>query len=333
MEYKNIVNTDLNVSEVCLGTADYGTNIDEKTSLELLDYFFKKGGNFLDTANIYGKWGEEKTGASEITIGKWVKSNNLREKVIIATKGCCPVFEAWDVSRVNAKELKKDLFESLENLQIDYIDLYYFHRDDINVPVEEILDMIYEYIDKGLVKYFGVSNWSTERIKELQECAKKKNKTGVVANQMMWSFAVVNANSLKNDKLIAMDKEMYEFHKETNLTAVPFNSQARGFFTKALKSDFDTNPVYDNLKKRFYNPKTAERIEKVKEIVNKFKVDGTQVALIYMLLQPFITIPVIGPKNLMQLESSLKALEPEIKQKIAPELKVYINERDGGLQY
>ena len=171
-------NTDLYVSPLSIGTVNYGTSIDTRDAKAQLDRFVELGGNFIDTAHVYGDWVPGPRGRSEKVIGEWLKETGLRKDVVISTKGAHPDISDTSISRVNPEAIEKDLNESLERLNTDYIDLYFLHRDNPDVPVEELLDTLEEARIAGKIRYYGCSNWSISRISEAIEYARKQNISG-----------------------------------------------------------------------------------------------------------------------------------------------------------
>jgi predicted oxidoreductase len=211
-------NTDLYVSPLSIGTVNYGSSIDSKDAKAQLDRFVELGGNFIDTAHVYGDWVPGPRGRSEKVIGEWLKETGLRKDVVISTKGAHPDISDTSISRVNPEAIEKDLNESLERLNTDYTDLYFLHRDNPDVPVGEVLDALEEARIAGKIRYYGCSNWSISRISEASEYARKQNISGFVCNQLMWSLADVNYNGIEDKTLVLMDRDTYEHHKKTCLT-------------------------------------------------------------------------------------------------------------------
>src|SRR5690606_2970866 len=130
MIYRTIPDTNLNVSSICLGTAQIGSTINKEDSFRLLDQFIELGGSFLDTSLNYADWQSDIASISEKTIGEWAKQRNVWGKVIIATKGACPAPKPGRFFRLTREDIIHDLHNSLRNLQTDCIDLYWLHRDD-----------------------------------------------------------------------------------------------------------------------------------------------------------------------------------------------------------
>lgn len=139
MKYKHIPNTDLDPSVICLGTVSFGTSLDTSTAFQLLDTFVEHGGNFIDTAHIYGAWVPDGLGLSEKIIGRWVKERGLKENIIVATKGAHPLLSAVHIPRLSPQDILADLDASLQCLQRESLDLYWLHRNDPERPVYWLL--------------------------------------------------------------------------------------------------------------------------------------------------------------------------------------------------
>ena len=196
MRYKVLQDTDLKVSDVCLGTVKYGVEMAEKQAGEQLERFLDLGGNFIDTAHVYGDWTPGERAKSEHVIGRWLKRSGRREEIIISTKGCHPFMEALSVPRVTPECIVEDLDESLQALQTEYVDLYFLHRDDVTVPVAELLGTLEEQRRRGKIRWYGCSNWTLSRLTEADEYAKAQGIPGFVCNQLMWSLAAINREEI-----------------------------------------------------------------------------------------------------------------------------------------
>src|SRR3954447_22310784 len=160
MEKRQLGQTDLMVSPLCLGGNVFGWTADEATSFKILDGFVDVGLNFIDTADVYSAWVPGHTGGeSESTIGRWIKARSNREKVIIATK------VGWD-DGLSAAHIRTAVEASLKRLQTDYIDLYQSHKDDPNTPLEETLSAYADVTRTGKVRAIGASNYTAARLQE-----------------------------------------------------------------------------------------------------------------------------------------------------------------------
>lgn len=302
MNYLTLPHTDLRVSSLCLGTSDLGASVSESDSFALLDQFFEAGGNFLDTAAIYAAWTPAGAGSSEKLLGRWLAKQS--KNAIVATKGGHPELDSMSVSRLSKPEIEADLAQSLRNLGVGTIDLYWLHRDDENVPVEEVLGLMEEFVAEGKIRFYGCSNWKTARMEAVQNAAKARGVTGFVANQPMWSLAQPDLSGA-DPTLAAMDNEMREFHQRSGLAAIPYSSQANGYFSKlfenrALPALFDSDAV---------RPLNHVRFEKMQTLASGSGLSLTQIVLGYLRSQPFPTVPIIGCKTASQLKDSLSAAD------------------------
>ncbi|MFA9381696.1 MAG: aldo/keto reductase, partial [Acetanaerobacterium sp.] len=192
MRYLNLFENSKNptrVSQCALGCDYYGAVIPEEKAFSIMDAYYEQGGTLLDTAHVYAQTKVGEVSLSEITVGKWVAANKLQGKVVISDKGAHPDRNQMQVSRINENSIKDDLFASLEALRMDSVDIWFLHRDNPQMPVGEIVDIVSELVDEGYIKHLGVSNWSTKRIAEALEYAQKHGKHGIEISQIQWSLA------------------------------------------------------------------------------------------------------------------------------------------------
>ena len=320
MLYRMIEGTDLKPSAICMGGGSFCIENGEEHSNNLLDTYAELGGNFIDTANVYGKWLSIGKSISEINIGKWMKERGNRSKLIIGTKGAHPDLKNTHIPRLSKNDVSADLDESLISLQTDYIDLYWLHRDDEKVPVGEILEYLNEFVRMGKIRYFGCSNWKPYRICEAIQYAKQNGLCCFAANQMLWNLAKINEDPFDDKTMVFMNEDCYKLHKETQLAAIPYTSQANGFFEKLDKQN--DIPLKRELKRVFYNEENLKRLERIKLIAFELSKSITEIVLGYLISQPFTTIPVIGCSNVEQLECSLKAGDLILKEDMVNYLKV-----------
>ena len=304
MKYTQIPGTDLAPSVICLGTALMGSTISAANSFALLDTYLDAGGNFLDTAHIYANWLDAEPSASEKTIGRWCRTRNNRDQIILATKGGHPDLAKNNRPRLSPDQLRTDLDESLTYLATDAIDLYWLHRDDSQRPVGEILDTLNDLIAAGKIRHIGCSNWPPHRIRQAQQYASKHALQGFVANQLMWSLAAVDPNAIEDKTMVVMDDESYALHKETQLTAVAYSSQAQGFFTKMQHGPTELAEPFGTM---YCTPANVARHHRASELAQQLSVPTTAIALSYLISQPFPTIPVVGCRTVSQLTQSLAA--------------------------
>lgn len=293
-------NTDLNVSPVCLGCGGIGVGDSVEYGYRKLDAFIDAGGNFLDTARIYSDWVPGEIGRSERLLGDWIKDRKHNADVIIATKGAHPMLDTMNISRLDPKQVESDLHLSLKALQTDTIDLYYLHRDDTSRSVEEIIDYLEYFKSKGWLRHYACSNWTAERIIKAQNYAASKGYMGFSANSMLWNMGSSCADSLSDNTLVKMDKKTFDFQLDNQITAIPYSSQAGGFFNKLINGVQidDAN---------FYNTNTnIDRGEHIKSLIGK-NISVTQYVIGYLMHQPLQTIPIIGSRTIEQLQDSIHA--------------------------
>lgn len=137
MKYVNLKDTDLKLSNICLGTANFGTSLNEEMAFSLLDEFVRQGGNFIDTANVYCRWVPGNGNSSERFLGNWLKSRGAYNDVVIATKGAHYDMAHPEISRVTEEAIRFDIEESSQTMGLDVLDFYWLHRDDENKPIEK----------------------------------------------------------------------------------------------------------------------------------------------------------------------------------------------------
>lgn len=317
MKYIQLNNTDLNISPICLGTAGFGDKSDLEKSFEILNAFVRAGGNFIDTANVYCKWLKGHGNCSEQIIGKWLKESGMQGKVIVATKGAHYSFEDPGRSRVNKEDIRMDLDESCRTLGKDEMDFYWLHRDDPEKPAEEIVDILEELKKEGRIRYYGFSNYRTERLKEIAQCLSERNLSGITAVSNQWSLAGINpgVNTNPDPTLVEFSKEEYKWHCETGAASVPFSSTALGFFSKLEKAG-QTGTLPESMKKAYWNETNLRTYQKLLKLQKETGYSLQALSLAYFFNQPFQAVPVTGVSNLMQLKDALDACEIDMQPEL-----------------
>lgn len=305
MKRLRIPGSRLEVSEICLGTVGLGATIDVPSSFTMLDRYLDLGGNFLDSANVYSDWIPGEKSRSEKTIGRWLKARNNRDQIVLATKGAHPRLESMQLSRLAPEDIVHDLDQSLASLQTDWIDLYWLHRDDPSRPVPEILETLNLQVRAGKIRYFGASNWTFERFRLAQDHARDQGMQGFVADQVLWNVAVVDPEHIADKTTTTMNAALEHYHRSTGIAAIPYSAQANGLFQRLLEGSLEQmNP---ELRRPYPPAPNFERFQKIQQIMRESNLSLSQVVLGYLMSQPFITIPIIGPRTLAQLEDSLGA--------------------------
>jgi len=242
---------------------------------------------------------------SEKTIGKWMRARKNRSQIVLGTKGAHPELDNMQQSRLSPQEITADLDSSLSNLQTEVIDLYWLHRDDTSRPVGEILETLNRAVLAGKIRYFGCSNWKTERIAAANAYAAEHHLQGFSANQMFWNLAKINPEGVADKTIAWMDDTMWAYHNKTGMAAIPYSAQAGGWFQKmALGNQKHINP---GLRGMYDLPENHLRWQRAQQLRAELKLSLTQVVLGYLLSQPFVCVPIVGCQSPEQLRDSMSA--------------------------
>ncbi|MET3544132.1 aryl-alcohol dehydrogenase-like predicted oxidoreductase [Paenibacillus favisporus] len=288
MEYISVKGLDKKVSRLMKGTDYFYHNTYDKAAANM-DAYLAIGGNSVDSAHIYCG------GESEEVLGRYMKERGNRDQIVILTKGA---HHDQNGPRVNKEAIRHDITTSLKRLQTDFIDLYALHRDDPNVPAGEVIEILNEYVKSGTVGAIGCSNWTWQRIKEANEYAAEKGLTGFTFSSPNLSLAKPNEPFWKG--CVSADAETCAWHEAEQFPLFSWSSQARGFFTGRF-----TPEVRDNadLVRVFYSDANWERLERAKQLGAERGVTAIQIALAYVLNQPFPTCALIGAQSAEELRS------------------------------
>jgi len=303
MKHVKIPETKLNVSKICYGAAHCAFE-DEEVYFKCLDCFVEYGGNFLDTANIYGKWLPHGKNSNEIMLGRWMSARKNRESIILASKAASVNLATLRDPRMSYEEITEDVEESLGALQTDYLDILWMHRDAVDKPVGEIMDILTRVHTTGKVRYFGCSNWKPDRISQALEYSKKNDLVKFIASQPQWSLAVPNESAVVDKTTCRLDEAGIKLHTQTGLTLIPFSSQASGFFTKLNK-----NTVSEDLMKLYGNESNMRIFKNMKKLSEKTGYTLTEISLAYLMSYDFLTIPIIGSRTPEQIKDSVSAAD------------------------
>ncbi|ANY65963.1 aldo/keto reductase [Paenibacillus sp. BIHB 4019] len=288
MEYLKVQGLDKPVSRLMKGS-DYFYHDRYDKAAANLDAFFAIGGNSIDSAHIYCG------GQSEEVIGRYLKEKGNREQWVILTKGA---HHDQNGPRVSSEAIRSDLNTSLERLQSGYIDMYALHRDDPAVPAGEVIEILNEHVASGAVRTIGVSNWTWQRIKEANDYAAAKGLVGFSFNSP--NFSLAKANEPFWAGCVSADEETSAWHEATQMPLFSWSSQARGFFTERFTPEDRSNA---DLVRVFYSDGNWERLERAKQLAARKGVTAIQIALAYVLNQPFPTCALIGAQSLEELKS------------------------------
>ena len=275
-------------SAVALGFEDFRTFA---SGAILLDAFWERGGNIFDTAYVYAK------GYTEELFGHWHTSRGVRQEAVVIGKGAHSPLCYPDV-------IGKQLDESLERLQTDYVDIYFMHRDNLDVPVGEFVDAMDAEVKRGRIRgVFGGSNWTMERFDEAVAYADRagKQRPGALSNNFalaemqepVWAGCVSSSTA-----------EWKRWLGQRQIPNFAWSSQARGFFTDRAAPDRRED---EDFVRMWYSEGNFARRERAGQLARELGKQPIHVALAYALTQPFPSIPLIGPRRLAELDDSLEA--------------------------
>jgi len=306
MDRVRVPRTDIEISVLCLGVAEIGVRQAEIEAHHLLDYWVQSGGNAIDTARVYSDWIPGEKHRSERILGDWLRATCAREQIVMVTKAGHPVFDdSWRV-RLSPSELREDLEGSLETLGTDCIDLWFLHRDDERIPVEQIIDSCDVFVREGRVKALGAANWTATRIRKANDYAYRMGKAGFVATQLFWNLGSHHYRGLE-PTLRSMDDDAEQLHEAANLVAMPYSSQAGGFFSNWLEGDEVTR---SKAEQSGYATKANFQIAKLAgKIARRNGVPVGAVVLAFLRSHSFKIVPIIGCGTPAHLAASIEALD------------------------
>ncbi len=296
MRYRRLGRTALQVSELCLGTMNFGPQTSEPESWAIMDRALELGINFFDTANRYG--GDKGVGATEEIVGRWLaQGGGRRDKVVLATKAYGAMTDWPNDGRLSARHIRAACEASLRRMQTDHIDLYQMHHIDRTAPWEEIWQAMDTLVAQGKIIYVGSSNFAGWHIARANESASRRNSLGLVSEQSHYNLLVRT-----------IELEVLPACEHYGLGVIPWSPLSGGVLGGGLNDP-------DAARRR--NPQALRRVEKLRPQLEKWEAlcgdlgePPAAVALAWLLAQPAVTCPIIGPRTMDQLDgASLRALE------------------------
>jgi aryl-alcohol dehydrogenase-like predicted oxidoreductase len=288
--------TDLAVSPLVLGGNMLGSRLDHDASVALLDAYAAAGGTLVDTAAVYADWVPEvERGCSEKTIGRWLRARP-GTSVGVATKGGHPDLAAPSGPRLGAADVRHDVEQSLDRLGLDTLDLWLAHRDDPSLPVAEILGPVERLRAEGLLRWYGVSNWTTKRVAEAVRLRDAGDAPGLAATQCAFAAASPRADRTPAD-LVAADDAMLDVHATGGLALLAYSAAAKGWFAGSAGSQ----EAYDS-------PANRKVRERVRSVAVEVGAEPGQVALAVLLGLDLPLRLVVGCSSVARMEESVAAL-------------------------
>ncbi len=278
----------MDVFELCLGGNVFGWTIDERRSFEVLDSYVAAGGNFIDTADSYGRRGSGGAGESERIIGRWMAERGNRDELVIATKvGISP--ERPGLAAANVRAAAE---ESLKRLGTDRIDVYYAHRDDPETPLEETLTAFGELIEDGLVRHAAASNYDARRLEQALELGERAGMASFVALQPEY-------NLLERD----YEREQLGVCERHGLACVPYFALARGFLSGKYRrggASIESERA-EGVRQRYANERGFRVLDALDAIAAAHEVAVATVSLAWLRAQPTVLAPIASATSSEQL--------------------------------
>ena len=256
--------------------------------LALFDDFYERGGTAYDTARVYG---------SEKMVGHWIRTRGVRDELTIIVKGA-------HTPHCNPEGLTRELYESLENLNLECADIYMLHRDNPQVPVGEFVELLNEHKNAGRMKVFGGSNWSLQRLMEANAYAESKGLQPMQVASNNFSLARM-IEAPWEGCISSSDAASRQWFEQSGFSLFAWSSQARGFFARAAR-DFTADA---ELVRSWYSDDNFARLERAQQLAREKGVSPTVIAAAYVLAQPFPVYALIGPRALSETRDSMAALE------------------------
>ena len=295
MEFRQLGNSDLNVSSIGLGSVTFGREIDLETSFSILDYAMDKEINLIDTAEVYS------AGGSEEVLGHWLSRNGNRQKVVLATKIAPPL------GRERVLQFADD---SLRRLQTDVIDLYQLHAYDDSTPFEETLDALNTLVEQGKVRYAGSSNFASWQLCKALWIADVNGWAPMVSVQPNYNVAIRD-----------IEAEVLPFCADQNIGVISYSPLGAGFLTGKYSKTwtapkgtrFDVMPDHWEI---YENDTSMRRMEGLREVAAETGISMVQLALAWAIGQPGITSVLIGCRTTSHVDQAFQAEEMGLTQEI-----------------
>lgn len=335
MDKRELGNSDIFVSKLCLGTMTWGQQNSEAHGHEQMDYAFEQGINFLDTAELYPIPPKRETqGRTEEIIGTWMKARGNREQVVLAGKVCGRSSMDWfrkdgANSEVNPAQIREAIEGSLKRLQTDVIDLYQIHWPDrpINLfgglafkahegdahEIEEVMQIMEELVNEGKIRQVGISNetpWGTMSY--------------LKASQMLGVPRIVSVQNAYNLLNRVFETGLSEITHHESVGLLPYSPLAQGYLTGKYQNGAmpkgSRNQLFGRLE-RYQTPGANEAIEKYLAIAHRHDLDPAQMALQFVTERPFVTSNIIGATTMEQLRTDIASVELDLNDEILEEIE------------
>jgi aryl-alcohol dehydrogenase-like predicted oxidoreductase len=300
MEYTHLGRSGLSVSRLCLGTMNFGWKTEESDAHDLMDRALAEGVNFFDTANVYGF--DAGKGRTEEVLGTWfARGGERREKTVLATKVYGSMSDWPNADLLSARNLVRSCEASLRRMQTDWIDLYQFHHSDPATPWDEIWQACETLVAQGKVLYVGSSNHAAWQIAAANEAAARRHFTGLVSEQSHYNLLTRH-----------VELEVLPAAGHYGVGIIPWSPLAGGLLAGVLEEPEGTRRSEDRNRKRVEAHRPA--LQAYEDACREWGHAPADVGLAWLLHQPAVTAPIVGPRTMEQFEGSLRALDVRLDE-------------------
>jgi len=278
----------------------FGWTIDERRSFAVLDAYFQAGGNFIDTADSYGRRGPGGAGESERIIGRWIAARGNREQLVIATKvGMSP-----DLSGLSRETIERGIDGSLQRLGIDCVDLYYAHKDDPSTPLQETLGAFDELMRAGKIRHAGASNYSAARLAQALAVGERAGMASYVVLQPHYNLL----------ERAQYEGELARVCEQHGLACVPYFGLARGFLSGKYRRDGQEldSPRAAGVREAYFNDHGWGVLDALDEVAAAHEAPVAAVSLAWLLAQPTVLAPIASATSTEQLAELLACAQLEL---------------------
>ena len=313
MEKILLGNSELAVSKMSLGTMYFGWKTPDEEGIRQMNEYREAGGNFIDTANVYSRrlapdkdyfgkdFKEYREGTSEKLIGAWIRDTGCRHDFVIATKVGFryPGIELG----TSPKQIREECEKSLRRLNTDYIDLYYLHMDDENTTLEDSLYTLTELKKEGKIRYIGLSNFKTSRIKEADEICRREGFDAPICVQQRYTYLKPRPDA-DFGKQATLDEELFEYAKKTGLSLLAYSPLLSGYYVDRTKK----------LPEQYLVEDIDERIARLHKVARDMGITATQLVYAWMLnLSPEV-LPIVAVSRREQFKEALAAFKIKLRE-------------------
>ncbi len=301
MEYTHLGRSGLTVSRLCLGTMNFGPQTEESDSHAIMDSAREYGINYFDTANVYGQ--SLGRGATETIVGNWfAQGGDRREHTVLATKLYGNMTDWPNEGKLSALNIRRALDASLKRLQTDYIDIYQFHHIDRETPWDEIWQAMETAVAQGKILYAGSSNFAGWHIATAQAEARRRNFTGLVSEQSIY-------NLIQRD----IELEVIPAAVSNGLGIIPWSPLQGGLLGGVIRKQRDGSRRLEG-RARDALEKNRSALEQYEDFAEELGVEPGDLGLAWLLHQPAVSAPIIGPRIQDQLDSAVRALDLKLDE-------------------